>query len=99
MKKLVLNADVYYGEDSLFPMDYFEISLEQMDDEMWIIYFKDEEGSEKRYGPHNDLELLSAITKSPFLLDELVWVYHLVESTEDDIKQLGVSLLKNLANQ
>ncbi len=94
-KKKALFLASYFDFDSLFPQDYFELFFQESAHQHWLVYFVDDQG-ETVYGPYNEDELLERLCLAPFLFEEIVLVYHLIESKDDDLKNLGVRLLKKL---
>lgn len=95
-KKKRLFLDSYFDFDSVFPQEYFEVMLQEISDQ-WIIYFVDDQGKEIAYGPYLEPELLEQVTLSPFFFEEIVFVYHLIEHKDTDLRDLGVRLLRLLA--
>ena len=95
MEKKQLFLESYYDFDSLFPMEYFEIFLQATAYEYWLVYYATDE-LETVYGPYHESELLERFTLAPFYFEEMVLTYHLVESNDTDLRQLGVRLLKSL---
>ena len=85
----------YYDFDSIFPQEYFELFLQQTAKDHWLVYYANDEG-ETAYGPFAESELLNRLMLAPFYFEEIVFVYHLVESKDVDLKDLGVRLLKSL---
>ena len=47
-------------------------------------------------GPYDELELLERLTLAPFYFEEIVFVYHLIESQDKDLNAVGLRLLKTL---
>ena len=95
MKKKQLFLDSYFDFDALFPMEYFEIYLRETADGFWLVYYANDQ-KETSYGPYPEEELLERLKLAPFFFEEIVFVYHLVESEDTDLHQLGVRLLKKL---
>ena len=96
-KKKRLFLDSYFDYDAVFPQEYFEVLLQELAHNHWIIYYVD--GKEAAYGPYSEKELLERIAMAPFFFDEIVFVYHLVENRDKDLKDLGIRLLKIIAQQ
>lgn len=94
-KKKSLFLASYFDFDSLFPQDYFELFFQESAQHHWLVYFVDDEG-ETVYGPYHEDEILERLSLAPFLFEEIVLVYHLVESKEEELKELGVRLLQKL---
>jgi len=97
-KKKRLFLDSYFDFDSIFPQEYFEVMLQELS-EQWIIYYVDSQGKEKAYGPYPEPELMEQITLSPFFFEQIVFVYHLIEHSDPDLRDLGIRLLKRLAQK
>ena len=95
MEKKRLFLDSYVDFDSLFPMEYFEIYLQESAANFWLVSFANDQG-ETVYGPYQESELLERLTLAPFYFEEIVFVYHLVESQDKDLNALGLRLLKTL---
>ena len=95
MEKKRLFLDSYVDFDSIFPMEYFEIYLQESAANFWLVSFVNDQG-ETVYGPYDEPELLERLTLAPFYFEEIVFVYHLVESQDKDLNTLGVRLLKTL---
>ncbi len=76
-------------------MEYFEIYLRETANGYWLIYYANEH-HETSYGPYSEQELLDRLQLAPFFFEEIVFVYHLVESDDQDLHQLGLRLLKSL---
>ena len=95
MKKKQLFLDSYFDFDAIFPMEYFEIYFRETADGYWLVYYASDQ-NETSYGPYPEVELLERLKLAPFFFEEIVFVYHLIESKDKDLHQLGVRLLKNL---
>lgn len=95
MKKKALFLDSYFDFDSIFPMEYFEMYLQETASNYWLVYFVNDHG-ETPYGPYNEDELLSRLTLAPFFFEEMVFIYHLIESRDTDLRELGIRLLRKL---
>ena len=95
MKKKQLFLDSYFDFDSLFPMEYFELYLQESASGYWLIYYANNSG-ETAYGPYAESELSERLSLAPFFFEEIVFVYHLVESKDKDLNALGLRLLKKL---
>ena len=93
MEKKPLYLDSYFDFDSLFPMEYFEMYLQQTADRFWLVYYVTNQ-QEVSYGPYDESELLERLTLAPFYFEEIVFAYHLIENQDKDLNQLGVRLLK-----
>ena len=98
MKKIDLELDVYYDFESIFPVEYFEIKIGTETEGEWFLFYVDEKGHESEFGPFLEPELFDRIELAPFLVESLVFVYYLVESSDQQIHNLGVQLLKHAAN-
>lgn len=94
-KKKSVFLESYFDFDSLFPQEYFELFLQETAKGSWLVYYANDQG-ESVYGPFDEDELLSRLTLAPFYFEEIVFVYHLVESKHKDLRNLGVRLLKRL---
>ncbi len=94
-KKKSVFLESYFDFDSIFPQEYFELFLQQTARDHWLVYFVNDQG-ETAYGPFDEQELLTRLTLAPFFFEEIVLIYHLIESKDVDLKNLGVRLLKNL---
>lgn len=94
-KKKSVFLSSYFDFDSIFPQEYFELFLQETAKGHWLVYYVNDSG-ETIYGPYDEQELLGRLTLAPFYFEEIVFVYHLVESKEEDLKTLGVRLLKGL---
>ena len=94
-KKKPLFLESYFDFDSLFPMEYFEIHLQETAAGHWLVYYANDEG-ENSYGPFSEEELLERLTLAPFLFEEIVFVYHLIENKDQALHELGIRLLKKL---
>ena len=92
-EKKSLFLESYFDFDALFPMEYFEIYLQETADGFWLIYYANNQG-ETAYGPYHEDELLERLTLAPFLFEEIVFIYHLIENRDSDLHDLGVRLLK-----
>lgn len=99
-EKKEISLDVYTSqEDTPFPSDYFEVYLQEADEKgKWFIFYVDKNGHESQFGAFSEQELLKRITQKPFFFEEIVFVYYLVEHKDLEIKDLGIRLLKFLAN-
>jgi NDP-sugar pyrophosphorylase family protein len=98
-EKKEINIDVYTSqEDTQFPLDYFEMYLQEEEKGKWLIFYVDKDGNESKFGTYEEAELLKRITQKPFYFEEIVFVYYLVEHKDKEIKDLGIRLLKQLAN-
>ena len=95
MKKKQLFLESYFDFDAIFPMEYFEIYLRETAHGYWLVYYANNQ-HETSYGPYAEAELLDRLQLAPFFFEEIVFVYHLIESKDKDLRQLGVRLLKNL---
>ena len=93
-KKKAVFLESYFDFDSIFPQEYFELFLQQTAQDHWLVYYANDEG-ETAYGPFEESELLNRLTLAPFFFEEIVFIYHLVESKDEDLKDLGVRLLKS----
>ncbi len=94
-EKKSLFLDSYFDFDSIFPQEYFEIFLRESAQGYWLIYYANDQG-ETVYGPFEESELLARITLAPFYFEEIVFTYHLIESKDAVLHQLGVRLLKGM---
>ncbi|GAB4342161.1 MAG: hypothetical protein OHK0038_22000 [Flammeovirgaceae bacterium] len=98
-EKKEINIEVYNSqEDTLFPLDYFELYLQEEEKGKWYVFYVDKDGKETRFGTYGEAELLKRITQKPFYFEEIVFVYYLIEHKDKDIKELGIRLLKLIAN-
>jgi hypothetical protein len=98
-EKKEINIDVYNSqEDTQFPLDYFEMYLQEEEKGKWLIFYVDKNGNESKFGVYEEATLLKKITQKPFYFEEIVFVYYLVEHKDKDIKDLGIRLLKQIAN-
>ncbi len=95
MEKKQLFLDSYFDFDAIFPMEYFELYLRETASGYWIIYYASD-SHETSYGPYAEEELLDRLQLAPFFFEEIVFVYHLIESSDVDLHQLGLRLLKSL---
>jgi hypothetical protein len=95
VKKKQLFLDSYFDFNAIFPMEYFEIHLRETANGFWIVYYANDH-HETSYGPYPEEELLERLKLAPFFFEEIVFVYHLIESKDADLHQLGVRLLKKL---
>ncbi|MCS6834053.1 MAG: hypothetical protein NZ521_10805 [Flammeovirgaceae bacterium] len=98
-EKKEINLDVYTSEeDTPFPSEYFEVYLQEADEKgKWFIFYVDKAGNESQFGAFSESELLKRIVQKPFFFEEIVFVYYLIEHKDQEIKDLGVRLLKLLA--
>ena len=92
-----INLDVYQDFDSIFPLEYFELRISSTKDGKWLLIYLPEQGQEQEFGPYTPVELTEAIAEYPFHIEPIVFVYYLVESSHQEISDLGVELLKYLA--
>lgn len=92
-----INLDVYQDFDSIFPLEYFELFLSNNEQGQWLLYYAPESGDEVEFGPLSELELLHLIQEPPFLLEAIVFVYYLVECENEEVSDLGVHLLRHIA--
>jgi hypothetical protein len=95
MKKKPLFLDSYFDFDSIFPMEYFEMSLRETANSFWLVYYANDQG-ESSYGPYHENELLNRLALAPFFFNEMVFIYHLLENRDADFRELGVRLLRKL---
>lgn len=95
MKKKLLFLDSYFDFDALFPMEYFEMYFRETAAGYWLVYYANDH-NETSYGPYHEGELLERLKLAPFFFEEMVFVYHLIESHDQDLHQLGIRLLKSL---
>jgi hypothetical protein len=95
MKKKQVFLSSYFDFDATFPMEYFEIGLIQTADDYWLIYYATDD-NEFSFGPYSESELLNRITLAPFLFEEMVFIYHLIENSDPELHDLGVRLLRKL---
>ena len=93
-----ISLDVYKVYDSVIPLDYFELWIQDTEDSKWNLYYIDKDGEETTYGPFSDAEILENIGHDPFFLEEIVFVYYLIEHEDPEVKMLGVNLLKIIAS-
>lgn len=92
-----INLDVYQDFDSIFPLEYFELFISNNAEGLWYLYYAPESSKEVEFGPLTDLQLLELIQGAPFLLEAIVFVYYLIESENEEVSELGVNLLRHLA--
>jgi len=98
-QKFDLEIPAYYDYEAILPVEYFEVKLSMEENRNWLIYFVDESGNESTFGPFDPPNILNRITMGPFYFEEIVFVYYLVESLEESLRDLGVELLKLMANR
>lgn len=98
MKKTKVYLDSYQDFESLFPSEYFELSLKKNEDNKWLIYYLDQNEKETEYGPYEEDAILPRISLAPFFFDEMIFIYHLIEHNNQLIRNLGVRLLKKIAD-
>lgn len=94
-KKKSVFLESYFDFDALFPQEYFELCLQETAKGHWLVYYTIDEG-ETAYGPYEEQELAARLTLAPFYFEKIVFIYHLVENKDRELKNLGVRLLKNL---
>ncbi len=75
-------------------MEYFEMSFRETAKGYWLVYYANDQG-ETSYGPFHEVELLSKLAMAPFFFEEIVFIYHLLENGDQNLRELGVRLLKN----
>ncbi len=96
--KKEVSLDIYNVYDAIIPLEYFEVYIQSAAEPLWKLFFVDKEGKETEFGPLTEKGLLDAISAAPFFFDEIVFVYYLVEHKDEELKELGVRLLKLIAN-
>ncbi len=94
-----LFLEPYFDFDSILPADYFEVLISSTENNQWVLFYIDDQEAETEYGPYDMKEVLERIVLAPFFIDEIVFVYHLVEHNNETLNALGVDLLKHLANR
>jgi hypothetical protein len=94
-EKKQLFLESYFDFDSIFPMEYFEMYLQESASGFWLIYYANDQG-ETVYGPFSEDELMERLSLAPFYFEEIVFVYHLVENQDQELQKLGVRLLRRL---
>lgn len=97
VQRAPINLDVYQDFDSIFPLEYFEIFISNTNDDKWIINYAPEHGEEQEFGPFSPVQLTEAIAQYPFYIEAIVFVYYLVENDHQEVSDLGIRLLKHLA--
>ena len=97
VNKEPINLDVYQDFDSIFPLEYFELSISNTHDGSWRLYYVAGGQEEVTYGPYSPAQLIASIAASPFYLEPIVFVYYLVEHDHPELRDLGISLLKLMA--
>lgn len=71
------------------------MSLQETANGYWLVYYANDRG-ETAYGPYHENEILNRLTLAPFFFEEMVFIYHLLESRDSDLRELGIRLLKTL---
>ena len=71
------------------------MSLRETANSFWLVYYANDQG-ETSYGPYHENDLLNRLALAPFFLDEMVFIYHLLEDRDTDFCELGVRLLRKL---
>ena len=98
-EKKEIQLDIYNVYDAIIPLEYFEVYIQQTDDpEKWKLYYINKDGEETEFGPMNEEDILEAVSHDPFYFEEIVFVYYLVEHKDEELKELGVRLLKVIAS-
>jgi hypothetical protein len=95
MEKKPLFLELYFDYDSLFPMEYFEMFFRETASNHWLVYYANNQ-QETAYGPYHESDLLERLQLAPFYFEEMVFVYHLIESRDTELHNLGIRLLKTL---
>ncbi len=96
-QKFDLELPAYYDYEAILPLEYFEVKLASSPEWLWYVFYIDEQGRETEYGPYQEQELLERIQLAPFYFEEVVFIYYLVESIQDPLRNLGIHLLKSIA--
>ena len=96
-QKFDLDLYAYYDYEAILPLEYFEVKLAPTLEGLWYVYYIDEQGRETEYGPFKEPELLKRIQLAPFSFEEVVFIYYLVESDQDPLRNLGIQLLRSIA--
>jgi len=96
-QKFDLDLSAYYDYEAILPMEYFEVKLTPTPKGLWQVFYIDEQAQETVYGPYKEQELLERIQLAPFYFEEVVFIYYLVESNHDPLRNLGIHLLKSIA--
>lgn len=76
-------------------MEYFEMFLQETAKGYWLVYYANDHG-ETSYGPYHERELLERLSLAPFFFEEIVFVYHLIENKDIELRDLGIRLLKSI---
>lgn len=97
-EKKEVSLDVYNVYDAIIPLEYFEVYIQSAEGGFWKLFYIDKDGNETEYGPLSEEEILKTVSEKPFYFDEIVFVYYLVEHKDEELKDLGVRLLKIIAN-
>ena len=97
MEKIELDLSGFYDFDSLFPLDYFEIKISTAGKDKWYLFYLDEQGNETQFGPYREVDILPRVNLAPFYFEEIVFVYYLIETRDDEVRNLGIRLLKRIA--
>ena len=97
-EKKEVSLDVYNVYDAIIPLEYFEVYIQSEENGKWNLYYIDKDGKETLFGNLTEVDILSTVSKKPFYFDEIVFVYYLVEHKDEELKELGVRLLKLIAS-